>query len=38
MLKDILDKKKCFKLVCGCGNEDEGNKYDKSLDTGGVHG
>ena len=23
MLKDILDKKKCFKLVCGCGNEDE---------------
>ena len=23
MLKDILDKKQCFKLVCGCGNEDE---------------
>ena len=23
MLRDILDKKKCFKLVCGCGNEDE---------------
>lgn len=23
MLKDILDEKKCFKLVCGCGNEDE---------------
>ena len=23
MLKDILDKKHCFKLVCGCGNEDE---------------
>ena len=23
MLKDILDSKKCFKLVCGCGNEDE---------------
>ncbi len=23
MLKDVLEKKKCFKLVCGCGNEDE---------------
>ena len=23
MLKDILEKKQCFKLVCGCGNEDE---------------
>ncbi len=23
MLKDLLDKKKCFKLVCGAGNEDE---------------
>ena len=22
MLKDILEKKKCFKLVCGAGNED----------------
>lgn len=22
MLKDILDSKKCFKLVCGAGNED----------------
>ena len=22
MLKDILDEKKCFKLVCGAGNED----------------
>ncbi len=22
MLKDILDNKKCFKLVCGAGNED----------------
>ncbi|MBQ7126606.1 4Fe-4S binding protein [bacterium] len=22
MLKDLLDKKKCFKLVCGAGNED----------------
>ena len=22
MLKDLLDKKQCFKLVCGAGNED----------------
>ena len=22
MLKDLLDNKKCFKLVCGAGNED----------------
>ena len=22
MLKDLLDEKKCFKLVCGAGNED----------------
>ena len=22
MLKDLLDAKKCFKLVCGAGNED----------------
>ena len=22
MLKDLLDKKECFKLVCGAGNED----------------
>ena len=22
MLKDLLDQKKCFKLVCGAGNED----------------
>lgn len=22
MLKDLLDKKRCFKLVCGAGNED----------------
>ena len=22
MLKDILENKQCFKLVCGCGNED----------------
>ena len=22
MLKDLLENKKCFKLVCGCGNED----------------
>ena len=22
MLKDILEEKKCFKLVCGAGNED----------------
>lgn len=22
MLNDILEQKKCFKLVCGCGNED----------------
>ena len=23
MLKDLLEQKKCFKLVCGAGNEDE---------------
>ena len=23
MLKDILENGKCFKLVCGAGNEDE---------------
>ena len=23
MLKDLLEKRKCFKLVCGAGNEDE---------------
>ena len=23
MLKELLDSKKCFKLVCGAGNEDE---------------
>ena len=22
MLKDLLESKKCFKLVCGAGNED----------------
>ena len=22
MLKDLLEEKKCFKLVCGAGNED----------------
>lgn len=22
MLKDLLDNKECFKLVCGAGNED----------------
>ena len=22
MLKDFLDNKNCFKLVCGAGNED----------------
>ena len=22
MLKDLLEAKKCFKLVCGAGNED----------------
>ncbi|MBE7707447.1 MAG: 4Fe-4S ferredoxin, partial [Cyanobacteria bacterium SIG27] len=22
MLKDLLENKKCFKLVCGAGNED----------------
>ena len=22
MLKDLLEDKKCFKLVCGAGNED----------------
>ena len=22
MLKDLFDKKECFKLVCGAGNED----------------
>ena len=22
MLKDLLEKKQCFKLVCGAGNED----------------
>ena len=23
MLKDLLEKRQCFKLVCGAGNEDE---------------
>ena len=23
MLKDLLENRKCFKLVCGAGNEDE---------------
>ena len=22
MLKDLLEKRNCFKLVCGAGNED----------------
>ena len=29
MLKDLLDKKQCFKLVCGAGNED-------AIEVGGI--
>lgn len=28
MLKDLLDAKKCFKLVCGAGNENEEEVYN----------
>ena len=28
MIKDFLDKKQCFKLVCGAGNEDA-NEVEK---------
>lgn len=28
MLKNLLESKKCFKLVCGAGNENEAEVYD----------